>query len=119
MIFEILSRVPLKSMCRFRCVSSEWRAIISDSNFVAAHKSRQKEHDIVVFVSSGDPSKGVYLQVHDIHGNVVSRRKIRGGAGIFSSLSADCLQALVRVPDDYSGVLELSPDFYSDVLDTC
>jgi hypothetical protein len=119
MIFDILSRVPFKSMCRFRCVSNEWCGIISDPNFVAAHKSRQKEHDIVVFVSSGDPSKGVYLQVHDIHGNVVSRRKIRGGAGIFSSLSADCLHALVRVPDDYSGVLELSPNDYSGVLEIC
>jgi hypothetical protein len=31
MIFDILSRVPFKSMCRFGCVS----AIISDPNFMA------------------------------------------------------------------------------------
>jgi hypothetical protein len=118
MIFDILSRVPFKSMCRFRCVSNEWCGIISDPNFVAAHKSRQKKQVGAVFVWSDHPSKGVYLKLTDIEGNVVSRRLIKDVGGVFSDLSADCLHALVRVPDDYSGVLEISPDDYSGVLET-
>ncbi|KAM0923745.1 hypothetical protein ACQ4PT_005353 [Festuca glaucescens] len=39
-IFEILSWLPLKSLCRSWCVSKEWRARISNPAFVAAYQSR-------------------------------------------------------------------------------
>ena len=29
LIVEILSRLPVKSICRFKCVSRHWRALIS------------------------------------------------------------------------------------------
>jgi hypothetical protein len=38
--FDILSRIPVKSLCRFRCVSKELYALIADPWFLAAHKSR-------------------------------------------------------------------------------
>ncbi|OWM71147.1 putative F-box protein At1g33020 [Punica granatum] len=46
-IFEILSRLPLKSACRFRCVSPLWLSIVSDPQFVEAHYTRT--------LSSADP----------------------------------------------------------------
>ncbi|CAN6356207.1 unnamed protein product [Urochloa humidicola] len=30
LLLEILTRVPYRSLCRFRCVSTRWRALISD-----------------------------------------------------------------------------------------
>uniref|UniRef100_A0ACD6AMI4 Uncharacterized protein n=1 Tax=Avena sativa TaxID=4498 RepID=A0ACD6AMI4_AVESA len=39
-ISEILSWLPAKSLCRFRCVSKEWRALVSSPAFVAAQRSR-------------------------------------------------------------------------------
>ncbi|CAM0908985.1 unnamed protein product [Alopecurus aequalis] len=51
-IFDILSRVPLKSLCRFRCVSRGWRALICDPIFIAAQKSRPAEPLLVVGSSS-------------------------------------------------------------------
>ncbi|OWM67833.1 hypothetical protein CDL15_Pgr010771 [Punica granatum] len=34
---EILVRLPVKSLCRFRCVSKLWHSIIADPRFVEAH----------------------------------------------------------------------------------
>jgi len=33
LLVEILSRVPYRSLCRFRCVSTRWRAIISHPDY--------------------------------------------------------------------------------------
>lgn len=38
--FDVLARLPVKPLCRFKCVSKRWRALISDPAFVAAQKSR-------------------------------------------------------------------------------
>ncbi|KAF3433265.1 hypothetical protein FNV43_RR24367 [Rhamnella rubrinervis] len=39
-IVDILRRLPVKSVGRFRCVSKTWRSLISDPNFVRTHLSR-------------------------------------------------------------------------------
>nr|CAB3468631.1 unnamed protein product [Digitaria exilis] len=39
-IFDVLSRLRAKVLCRFKCVCKGWRALISDQAFVADHKSR-------------------------------------------------------------------------------
>jgi hypothetical protein len=39
-LFEVLSRLPVKPLCRLRCVSKAWRALISDPAFAAAQSSR-------------------------------------------------------------------------------
>ncbi|KAI4969920.1 hypothetical protein ZWY2020_000834 [Hordeum vulgare] len=41
-IFEILSWVPTKSACRFRCLTRRCHALISGPAFVAAHRARAK-----------------------------------------------------------------------------
>ncbi|KAL6204269.1 hypothetical protein ACLB2K_021537 [Fragaria x ananassa] len=39
-IFDILSRLPPKSLLRFRCVCKAWRTLISDPYFIKEHLSR-------------------------------------------------------------------------------
>ncbi|OEL12803.1 hypothetical protein BAE44_0026175, partial [Dichanthelium oligosanthes] len=39
-IFDVLARLPVKTLCRFRCVCKGWHALISDPAFAAAQRSR-------------------------------------------------------------------------------
>ncbi|XP_004305874.1 PREDICTED: putative F-box protein At3g16820-like [Fragaria vesca subsp. vesca] len=39
LVFEILTRLPVKSLMRFRSVSRPWRALISQSHFIKKHQS--------------------------------------------------------------------------------
>ncbi|KAF8414200.1 hypothetical protein HHK36_002200 [Tetracentron sinense] len=42
-IVDILSRLPVKSLLRFRCVCKSWCAIVSDPHFVKMHLNRATE----------------------------------------------------------------------------
>ncbi|XP_042479322.1 F-box/kelch-repeat protein At3g23880-like [Macadamia integrifolia] len=43
MIKEILLWLPVKSLLRFRCVSKDWRCLITDSSFINQHHNRSTE----------------------------------------------------------------------------
>ncbi|KAL6184816.1 hypothetical protein ACLB2K_046216 [Fragaria x ananassa] len=48
-IVEILSRLSVKSLCRFRCVSKPWRSLITNTKFIALH-ARKALEDKEVFL---------------------------------------------------------------------
>ncbi|KAJ1260208.1 hypothetical protein BS78_10G214800 [Paspalum vaginatum] len=52
-VFDVLSRQPAKDLCRFRCVSTVWRELISDSAFVSAQKSRAGPGPLLIGVFRG------------------------------------------------------------------
>ncbi|KAM0887369.1 hypothetical protein ACQ4PT_029094 [Festuca glaucescens] len=109
-LFEILSRTPVKSVCRFRCASMEWQALISDPAFVS-----QLEPLLVTSYCGENPYTDSRILAIDMKGNVV--REIKGlGAYPLCASSLDnlicviCSGEVTRVVDVATGkVLVTSP----------
>ncbi|VAI92675.1 unnamed protein product [Triticum turgidum subsp. durum] len=72
-ISEILSWTPVKSVCRFRCLSRGWLALVSSQAFLAAHKSQVDLHLLLATSSSGKEASNIGrdLRLFDEEGNVV------------------------------------------------
>lgn len=49
-VFDVLSRVPIVFLCRFKCVSRSWRSLISHPCFITIHLNRvtNNEHERLV-----------------------------------------------------------------------
>ncbi|KAL3506367.1 hypothetical protein ACH5RR_031749 [Cinchona calisaya] len=61
-IIEILSRLPVRSLVKFRCVSKSWSSIISSPSFIKTHlkissNSRKYANKSLVFGHTNSPSK--------------------------------------------------------------
>ncbi|PKI58012.1 hypothetical protein CRG98_021592 [Punica granatum] len=70
-IVEILLRLPVKSLCRFRCVSPLWRSIISDPQFVSSHFACSSARKM--FFSTDYPENSEDLcQVASYHGRITT-----------------------------------------------
>lgn len=68
---EVLIRLPLKSLARFRCVSKSWKAQIDNLQFVKTHYKRTKDSDSAeVRILIGGSYCGTYklfsINIHDI-----------------------------------------------------
>lgn len=80
-IFDILTWAPFKSVCRFRCVSKDWLALISDPAFIAQHRSRSGPLLVGSYCFRDDGG----LLVMDVEGNVLRTVK---GLGPFPSVTS-------------------------------
>ncbi|KAM0908970.1 hypothetical protein ACQ4PT_015055 [Festuca glaucescens] len=82
-LFDILSRMPARALRRFRCVSRQWRALLSDPAFLAAHKSRRPDPllvDTSYFRGYREPD----LRLRDLSGNIV---RVIEGVGVMYFLT--------------------------------
>lgn len=48
-VVDILSRLTVKSLLRFRSVSKSWYALITNPNFIRIHLSRTNSHKLITF----------------------------------------------------------------------
>ncbi|XP_020104093.1 putative F-box protein At3g52320 [Ananas comosus] len=114
LISEVLVRLPVKSLLRFRCVSRTWRSLISDPHLIESHHRRSQQHPLALVREwnlNGDnkgkatyvPTRGATLQriYYDVAGfNSISDMAVR----VFSS-SPD----LICIREDGSRCSLLNP----------
>jgi F-box interacting protein len=116
-IFDILSRTPVKSECRFRCVSKGWRNLISGPVFAAAHKLRHGP----LLVDAGsfpeeEPAGGRDLRLMDMEGNVL---RVISGAGGYGMMCNTSLDDLICVTNAFCGGINVVDPATGEVLVTC
>nr|XP_020146757.1 putative F-box protein At2g02030 [Aegilops tauschii subsp. strangulata] len=108
-IFEILSWLPAKSLCRSRCVSKKWHTLVSNQAFVAVHSSRAEALLVTVTTGRAPFMAVAVLRLMDMEGNVVRVVKTHG---VFRSfcLSFDGLACLLFGPqcDTKAQVIDLA-----------
>ncbi|XP_047340097.1 F-box protein CPR1-like [Impatiens glandulifera] len=73
---EILCRLSVKCLLRFRCVSKSWFAIISSPNFAKLHLNRsvQTKRNLRLFQRNNDLFREKFDSLHD--GNVLQKVKV-------------------------------------------
>jgi hypothetical protein len=86
----------VKSLCRFRSVSKQWRDLVSDPAFITAHESRAEP----LLVSSY--RNGTSLRLMDMDGNIVRRMESTDGCLTFNPNLA--------CSDDLACFADLSPN---------
>ncbi|PRQ28739.1 putative F-box domain-containing protein [Rosa chinensis] len=64
-IAEIVSRLPAKSLLRFRCVRKSWRALISNPSFVKQHLSKVNTNHRFNLLVGTRPSQASVVKVDD------------------------------------------------------
>ncbi|CAN6216065.1 unnamed protein product [Urochloa humidicola] len=90
-IFDVLSWLPVRSLCRFRCVSKAWRALISDPAFAATQRSRAGAVPLLAGVFTAAEERRRELRVMDTNGNVVRVIKDVEGTPVPARLDLVCL----------------------------
>ncbi|OQU83938.1 hypothetical protein SORBI_3005G201800 [Sorghum bicolor] len=75
-VFAVLVRLPLKALCRFRCVSKAWRALISDPGF------RSHAGPLIVGVFGLGRTFELELRVLDTHGDVLRVLEVKNCAAL-------------------------------------
>ncbi|CAL5079006.1 unnamed protein product [Urochloa decumbens] len=78
--YEILLRLPAKDLCRLRAVSRAWRSLLSDPQFIAAHRACHPGPLIVSGhpTSTGHRSGDVQFNIMDLSGRIIKRLHVAG-----------------------------------------
>ncbi|CAN6245007.1 unnamed protein product [Urochloa humidicola] len=58
-VYEILQRVPAKSLCRLRAVCRSWRSLLSDPGFAAAHRRLSSPATTTILPQSAFPASWI------------------------------------------------------------
>lgn len=50
LLVETLSRLPVKSLMRFMCVSKSWFSLVKDPNFICKHLNRDDHKRLMIYI---------------------------------------------------------------------
>ncbi|KAK7356855.1 hypothetical protein VNO80_16135 [Phaseolus coccineus] len=67
LVMEILSRIPVKALMRFRCVSKYWNSFVFDPNLVKLHLQRSPRDNPILYTLSEYGEYGQYDEYDDAH----------------------------------------------------
>ncbi|KAI4303897.1 hypothetical protein MLD38_039479 [Melastoma candidum] len=95
-VMDILSRLPVKTLMRFKCVSKGWHAVISNPHFVKMHLQRVVEGNWVSSqrIIKTDPLQSLNYEAFE---------------------GVDCDETPVECYHD----LRVNPDYYTDLVGSC
>nr|CAB3477183.1 unnamed protein product [Digitaria exilis] len=100
-LYEILLRLPAKDLCRLRAVCQEWRSLLSDPRFAAAHAVNHPGPLIVTGYDYEWPKHGIIGDIVDISGRVVMRVPGQEGVGRVISIQLDLICTKKWMTRDY------------------
>jgi F-box interacting protein len=66
-VTEILIRIPVKPLFRFKCVSKRWLSLISDSHFSRRHHHRHRTSLSGIFLRRRNPSHFQFVSLDGTH----------------------------------------------------
>ncbi|KAL3632683.1 hypothetical protein CASFOL_025667 [Castilleja foliolosa] len=98
----ILSRLPVKSLVRFRAVSKSWNTIISNPRFASLHFEQSKVSSDILFVQRIDHNKNVFYPVRFENRKLhfeASRLEVNTRWGCKIAVSCTC-EGVVLLTDD-------------------
>lgn len=98
-LYEILLRLPTKDLCCLRAVCPEWRSLLSDPRFVAAHATRHPGPLIVTGYER--PKEGIICDIVDLSGRVVMRVPAQEGVRRVMSIQLDLICTEKWMTGDY------------------
>jgi len=129
-ICEILTRLPAKSICRFKCVSKRWISVISNPRFITSYISKNapswaifdrairvekgpNQKDLALSVCPTDPPNVSFLSVspHMVDEDLVQPTR-RNFPAVISTSSGLLLFAIARKRDPY-GEKNRDPNSFS------
>ncbi|XP_059631589.1 F-box/kelch-repeat protein At3g06240-like [Cornus florida] len=73
-VVQILSKLPVKSLLQFKCVSKPWRSLISDPSFIKTHLSQSVTKSVLIATSR--PPYRLYTISFGSAGNDIVESKI-------------------------------------------
>ncbi|CAN6213434.1 unnamed protein product [Urochloa humidicola] len=69
-LYKILLRLSAKDLCRLRAVCQQWRSLLSDPHFIAAHAACHPEPLIVVGYEKTTPGR-MLCDIMDLSGHII------------------------------------------------
>lgn len=91
---EILLRLQAKELCRLRLVCRQWRSLLADPYFAAAHDWR---HQAVLIIAgyNDDAGRDVLVDIMDLSGQIVKKvRGMDGDRAVSVSLDRVCVRKI-------------------------
>ncbi|XP_058201550.1 F-box/kelch-repeat protein At3g06240-like [Rhododendron vialii] len=117
-VTDILSRLPVQYLCRFKCVSPSWKSLISDPHFAKTHLNRTKstqndpknlDQKIIIISNYHNLYSVDFAEVNRTATNLEFPAVEHRSAGKWVQVLSSCDGLLLVSRDDNSDFLFLNP----------